>query len=118
MKAQMPATIRSRLAWETTQRRFYGEFLPTIIGREFSAPRSYGHAKYRILGGHGAWKEETETQKVYFHYEGGEVVLTGNQVHFQKTLCVAVKRLGGYDGSPKGDSLQAILSGFSPEVST
>jgi hypothetical protein len=106
--------VGKKLIWERSERTFYGEFLPTIIGGQFESPRGYGHAKYEIIGDHSAWKKERDAQKVYFHYEGGKPVFTGNQVYFQKTFCIAIKRLGGYDGPPSGESLEDILSGFSP----
>ena len=62
-------------------------------------PRNYGHAEYKILGGSEEWRKHRDAQKLFFHFDdAGNPVCTGNAVT-QKTLCIVIKRLGGYNGS-------------------
>jgi len=85
---------------EEEKRKFYYELLPELVGKTFDMPRTYGHAKYEILGGLGAWHSERDATKIYFHFENGKPVITGNRIQ-PNTLCIAVKRLGGLNGAPK-----------------
>lgn len=98
--------------WEATKRRFYGEFLPTIVGKVFAVGRSYGHARYEILPAHERGMNTTYTM---FHYdERGNPVITGNQI-YPRTLRVNFKRLGGWNGSAIESGyplLEQILRGF------
>lgn len=105
--------LQKKKDYEQMQLKFYVEFLPTIVGRRFDEPRDYGHATYEIIGDHNDWKKAMDAAKIYFHYdEYGKVVLDGNQIHHLKTLCVAVKRLGGLDGPSKNKSVKETLEEF------
>ena len=104
--------IKHREVLRETQRRFYVEFLPKIVGKKFYSLRTYGYAEYEIIGDRSAWKSSRDTECRLFHYENGRLVFTGNQVHSGRTLCIAVKRLGGYEGEPKSEPLETILARF------
>lgn len=102
--------VNEQREWEATKRRFYGEFLPTIIGMTIKMSRSYGHARYTVLSAH---ERDIGTTYVLFHYDAeGKAVLTGNQI-FPRTLRVNMRRIGGYEGP--GDefpTLQEVLEKF------
>lgn len=93
------------------RQKFYADFLPTITGRVYDTPRSYGHARFEIVGHPNLWRSTQDSQKVYFHYENNVPVLDTNAL-YDTSLCIVVKRLGGFDGPGQNPGLIQILSAF------
>lgn len=71
-----------------------------MIGKMFDAPRGYGHATYRVIGGHADWKTTRDAKKLYAYIdeETGEWKF---QYRPSACLCIAVVREGGYNGPAK-----------------
>jgi hypothetical protein len=88
--------------------------LEALSGEVFEVARSYGHAKYRIVG--ASERHARDVTYTLFHYEhGGAAVLDGNIVRDpDRTFRINFVRLGGYDGPPHGASLLGLLDW--PEV--
>ncbi len=69
-------------------------FLDLFIGEEFDLPRGYGHAHYEVVVD---WHQQGAS-RLYFRLENEHPVITDARAD---SFCIAVRRLGGYDGPPK-----------------
>jgi len=101
--------------------RMFGEFNFEILlkDKEFQAPRSYGHAEYRIIGGHSEWKQVRDASKIYFFFRLDKTFnFLGNQIKYDengipvRTVCLSVVRLGGYSGTSRLPTLQKLIESF------
>lgn len=87
-----------------------------LVSEIYASKRGYGHARYEILGGHGEWKNTRDAQKVYFYFRpDGTFAFLGNEIRYTEngvpveTICISVKRLGGYNGPPSRPSLGEVI---------
>ena len=92
------------------------DFENRLRDKEFQTPRSYGHAKYQVVGGHGEWKEIRDAQKLYFFFRLDRTfAFLGNEIRYTEgdepvmTVCLSVVRLGGYSGNSRLPSLQELI---------
>ena len=79
-----------------------------LTGKRFDLARGYGHSQYEILGDHSVWKTTRDATKIYFHFDNGHLVIDGSQV-FRNTICLAIKKLGGFSGPPE-ISLESLFT--------
>ena len=98
------------------QTRMEFDFEEKLKGKEYQSPRSYGHARYRVVGGHAEWKEIRDAQKVYFLFRlDGTFAFLGNEIKYREgddpvmTVCLSVLRLGGYSGTSTLPTLRELL---------
>lgn len=82
---------------QSEEKKVYRQLEVELTDQTFDAPRSYGHATYRVVGGHAEWHTVRDAKKIYgflnqenrwiFEYPGTKA-----------GFCLAVVRLGGYSG--------------------
>lgn len=80
-----------------TQDEIFRRMQEELKGKVFQLPRSYGHADYKVLGGHEEWHEVRDAIKFYgFLNDRGQWEFSYSPDGF----CLAAIRMGGYDGHP------------------
>jgi|GEM_PF-5537410 len=108
-------------SWDKIKSDFYHEFLPTVIGKQYQSPASYGHEIWEIVGDASLRTRREnmhgEIGSVFFHFEGNKAITDRSRFGTpseKSRFGITVKRIGGCEGPPSGESLVDILSRFLP----